>query len=117
MPFFSYANKNYFIHDCKLLVVKLTLEEWRHLMEGGKSSVTIYTNHKNLEYFQSAYRFKLPQPQWALFFSQFDFIRTYHSAEKSSNMPFPGPFIITVFFPEDPSHQPLLYSCFHHCYS
>ena len=43
--------RNYEIHDKKMLAVIRGLENWRHLLEGTKYKFEVWTNHKNLEYF------------------------------------------------------------------
>ncbi|KAJ8353467.1 hypothetical protein SKAU_G00210340 [Synaphobranchus kaupii] len=43
------AERNYDVGDRELLVVKLTLEEWRHWLEGAEHPFTVWTDHKNLD--------------------------------------------------------------------
>jgi hypothetical protein len=43
---------NYDIHNKKLFVD--SFQEWRYFLEGTIHPITIYTDHKNLEYFMSA---------------------------------------------------------------
>ena len=45
------TEKNYEIHDKKMLAVIKGLENWRHLLKGTKFKFKIWTDHKNLEYF------------------------------------------------------------------
>ncbi len=56
--FFSHrlspAERNYDIGNRELLAVKLALEEWRHWLEGSGVPFVVWTDHKNLEYIQSA---------------------------------------------------------------
>ncbi len=56
--FFSHrlspAERNYDIGNRELLAVKLALEEWRHWLEGSGVPFIVWTDHKNLEYIQSA---------------------------------------------------------------
>ncbi len=58
--FFSHrlspAKRNYDIGNRELLAVKLALEEWRHWLEGSGVPFIVWTDHKNLEYIQSAKR-------------------------------------------------------------
>lgn len=42
------------IDDWELLGVKLTLEEWRHQLEGTVHPFTLFTDHKNLVYLYTA---------------------------------------------------------------
>jgi len=46
--------RNYEIHDKKMLAIIRGLESWRHLLEGVQSKFEIWTDHKNLEYFMKA---------------------------------------------------------------
>ena len=43
--------RNYEIHNKKILVVIRGLENWKHLLEGTKYKFKVWTDHKNLEYF------------------------------------------------------------------
>uniref|UniRef100_A0A803J5H9 Gypsy retrotransposon integrase-like protein 1 n=1 Tax=Xenopus tropicalis TaxID=8364 RepID=A0A803J5H9_XENTR len=56
---------------------------WRHLLEGAKHVVTVFTDHKNLLYIESAKRLNPRQARWALFFSRFNFIITYRPGDKN----------------------------------
>uniref|UniRef100_A0A803JG23 Gypsy retrotransposon integrase-like protein 1 n=1 Tax=Xenopus tropicalis TaxID=8364 RepID=A0A803JG23_XENTR len=81
---FSPAEINYDIGNRELLAVKLALEEWRHLLEGAKHLVTVYTDHKNLLYIESAKRLNPRQARWALFFSRFNFSLTFKPGSKNT---------------------------------
>jgi hypothetical protein len=48
---FSPAEQNYAIHDKEFLAVIRGLETYRHLLSGTSEPVTVYTDHKNLEYY------------------------------------------------------------------
>ena len=45
------AERNYEIHNKKMLVIIQYLETWRHFLERAKDWFEIWMNHKNLEYF------------------------------------------------------------------
>jgi hypothetical protein len=45
------VERNYEIHNTKMLAIIRGLEEWRHYLEGARHPVEIWTDHKNLEYF------------------------------------------------------------------
>jgi len=45
------TERNYKIHDKKMLAIVRELEVWRHLLEGVQTKFEIWTDHKNLEYF------------------------------------------------------------------
>ena len=48
------AERNYEIHNKKMLVIIQYLETWRHFLERAKDWFEIWMNHKNLEYFMKA---------------------------------------------------------------
>uniref|UniRef100_A0A8C5PUW8 ribonuclease H n=1 Tax=Leptobrachium leishanense TaxID=445787 RepID=A0A8C5PUW8_9ANUR len=52
------AERNYDVGERELLAIKHALDEWRHLLEGTLYPITIYTDHKNLEYLRTAKRLK-----------------------------------------------------------
>ncbi len=85
--FFSHrlspAERNYDIGNRELLAVKLALEEWRHWLEGSGVPFVVWTDHKNLEYIQSAKRLNSRQARWALFFGRFDFSISYRPGSKN----------------------------------
>lgn len=49
---FSAAERNYNTHDHKLLALIRELANWRHLLVGAAYPITVYTDHKNLEYYR-----------------------------------------------------------------
>ena len=51
---FNEMERNYEIHDKKMLAIIRGLESWRHLLERAQSKFEIWTDHKNLEYFMKA---------------------------------------------------------------
>ena len=48
------AERNYEIHNKKMLVIIWCLEAWRYFLEEAKDQFEIWTDHKNLEYFMKA---------------------------------------------------------------
>ncbi len=65
--------RNYEVHDKELLAVMRSLEQWRHFLEGARHPVEIWTDHKNLEYFQTAQNLNRRQARWSLYLSRFDY--------------------------------------------
>ncbi len=59
----SLVEQNYEVHNKELLAVMRSLEQWRHFLEGAKHLVEIWSNHKNLEYFQMAQNLNRRQAQ------------------------------------------------------
>lgn len=66
---------NYDIGNRELLAIKLTLEEWRHWLEGGKQPSLVLTDHKNLQYLTR--EAKRLNPRLLLLFTHFDFSISY----------------------------------------
>jgi len=48
------TERNYKIHDKKMLAVIRCLEAWRHYLEGAKLEFEIWTDHNNLQYFMTS---------------------------------------------------------------
>ena len=80
---FSPAEANYDIGNRELLAVKLALEEWRHWLEGATIPFVVWTDHKNLEYVQSAKRLNSRQRRWSLFFARFNFTLSYRPGSRN----------------------------------
>ena len=74
---FTAAEINYEIHDKELLAIVNSFQEWRHFLEGAQRPVTVYTDHKNLEYFMSAKVLNRRQARWSISLSRFNFVITY----------------------------------------
>ena len=79
---FSAAEINYEIHDKELLAIVDSFQEWRHFLEGAAHPVTVYTDHKNLEYFMSARVLNRRQARWNMSLSRFDFVITYRPGKQ-----------------------------------
>jgi len=75
--FLSSVERNYEIHDKKMLTIIHMLEEWRHFLEGVIYPVEIWTDHKNLEYFMTAKKLNHRQARWSLHLARFDFLLHY----------------------------------------
>jgi len=69
----SDTERNYEIHDKKMLAVIRCLEVWRHFLEGAATKFEIRTDHKNLEYFMKAQKLNRRQARWTLYLSRFNF--------------------------------------------
>ena len=79
---FFAAEINYEIHDKELLAIVDSFQEWRHFLEGAAHPVTVYTDHKNLEYFMSARVLNRRQARWNMSLSRFDFVITYRPGKQ-----------------------------------
>jgi hypothetical protein len=51
---FNVAEINYEAHDKELLAVVDSFAQWRYFLEGSLHQIIIYSDHKNLTYFQTA---------------------------------------------------------------
>lgn len=49
----SPAERNYEVGDRELLTVRLTLDKWRHWLEGVAEPFLVWKDHKNIEYIRS----------------------------------------------------------------
>jgi hypothetical protein len=67
------AERNYTIYDKELLAVFACFREWRHFLQGGKFPVTVFSDHKNLEYFMTSQKLTRRQARWSLFLDEFAF--------------------------------------------
>ena len=78
--------RNYKIHDKKMLAIIRGLENWRHLLKGACFKFKIWTDHKNLEYFMKAQKLNHRQARWALYLSRFDFTLKHVPGTKMRKM-------------------------------
>ena len=69
---FGPAEHNYNIYDHELLTVMRALDAWRHYLLGSPSPVQVFTDHKNLTYFQQPQKLNHRQAHWLLNLSKFD---------------------------------------------
>ena len=69
----SNTERNYKIHDKKILVVVRYLEAQRHFLEGTTTKFKIWTNYKNLEYFIKVQKLNRKQAKQTLYLSRFNF--------------------------------------------
>ena len=74
---FDAAEINYKIHDKELLAIVYSFMQWRHFLAGSPHQVTVFSDHKNLAYFQDARVLNRCQARWAHFLTRFDFKITY----------------------------------------
>lgn len=74
---------NYDGGNWELLAIKVALGEWRRWLEGAEPPFLVWTNHRNLEYLQSARHLNSRQARWALFFNRFNFHLSYRPGAKN----------------------------------
>ena len=73
----SPAELNYEIYDKEMLAIVHCFKQWRHYLEGAIRPITVYTDHKNLEYFATTKQLNHRQARWAEHLSSFDFTIIY----------------------------------------
>ena len=66
------AELNYPIYDKELLVVVAAFKQWRVYMEGAAHPVRVFSDHKNLEYFNQARTTSRRHARWAAALIAFD---------------------------------------------
>ena len=69
---FSDAEINYDIHDKEMSAIVAAFKEWHHLFIAVKDEITVYTDHRNLEYFNTTKVLNPRQHRWAEFLQQFN---------------------------------------------
>ena len=80
---FSPAELNYDVHDKEMVDIVDCMRQWRHMLVGCPRRVVVYTDHRNLEYFQYTKILSRRQARWAELLSEFNFVITYRSGEKN----------------------------------
>jgi RNase H-like domain found in reverse transcriptase len=69
---FMETEQKYKIYDQELLGIIRALKEWRHYIQGSGHTMIVYSDHKNLTYFQTAQKLNDRQAGWSLYLSGFD---------------------------------------------
>jgi hypothetical protein len=59
-----------------------SFQEWYYLLEDASHQVTVYTDHKNLDYFLIARILNCRQARWNMSLSQFDFVIAYRPGKQ-----------------------------------
>jgi hypothetical protein len=61
---FNNTEQWYEIYDRELLAIMQALREWRHYLHGNPHPTTIYSDHRNLQYFREPHKLKDRQQRW-----------------------------------------------------
>jgi hypothetical protein len=80
---FSPAELNSDTHDKVLLAIIRAFEQWHILLEETKETVTVFTDHKNLEYWKTARRFNHCHARWYLTLVPYNFVIVYRPGKQS----------------------------------
>jgi len=77
------AEANYETHDAELLAIVAAFKQWRHYLEGSAHTVTVLTDHNNLQYFMTTKELNGRQARWAEKLARFDFVIQHRSGKSN----------------------------------
>ncbi|KAF8675482.1 hypothetical protein RHS04_06701 [Rhizoctonia solani] len=80
---FKGAEQNYNTHDKELLAIIRSFEYWRIFLEGTLHPVTVFTDHRNLEYWKESCTFNRCHARWHLLLAGYNFQIVYHPGKQS----------------------------------
>jgi hypothetical protein len=79
---FKPAEINYNVHDKEMLAIVTAFKEWEHMLKSVAGEITVYTDHKNLEYFATSKVLTRGQARWSEHLAEFNFKVIYRPGEK-----------------------------------
>ncbi|KAF8751567.1 hypothetical protein RHS01_08148 [Rhizoctonia solani] len=80
---FKGAEQNYNTHDKELLAIIRSFEYWRIFLEGTAHPITVFTNHRNLEYWKESRTFNRRHARWHLLLAGYNFQIVYRPGKQS----------------------------------
>ncbi|KAF8684327.1 hypothetical protein RHS04_01435 [Rhizoctonia solani] len=80
---FKGAEQNYNTHDKELLAIIRSFEYWRIFLEGTLHPVTVFTDHRNLEYWKESRTFNRCHARWHLLLAGYNFQIVYCPGKQS----------------------------------
>ncbi|KAF8749833.1 hypothetical protein RHS01_09743 [Rhizoctonia solani] len=80
---FKGAEQNYDTHDKELLAIICSFEYWRIFLEGTLHPVTVFTDHRNLEYWKESRTFNRCHARWHLLLAGYNFQIVYRPGKQS----------------------------------
>ena len=83
---FNDAQRNYDTHDKELLAIIRSLEHWHLFLEGTDEPITVYTDHRNLQFWQQSQNWNRRHARWHGILASFNFNIVYRPG-KLSNKP------------------------------
>ncbi|CCO34838.1 Retrotransposable element Tf2 155 kDa protein type 1 [Rhizoctonia solani AG-1 IB] len=81
---FKGAEQNYDTHDKELLAIIRSFEHWRIYLEGTTLPITVFTDHRNLEYWKESRTFNRRHARWHLLLAGFHFQIMYRPGKQST---------------------------------
>lgn len=79
----SPAEVNYDIHDKEMGAIVAAFREWEHLLKSVEGEVTVFTDHKNLEYFNTTKVLTRRQARWSEDLAGYNFKVIYRPGVKN----------------------------------
>ncbi|QRW18347.1 Retrotransposable element Tf2 protein [Rhizoctonia solani] len=80
---FKGAEQNYDTHNKELLAIICSFEYWRIFLEGTAHPITVFTNHRNLEYWKESQTFNRRHARWHLLLAGYNFQIVYRPRKQS----------------------------------
>jgi RNase H-like domain found in reverse transcriptase/Reverse transcriptase (RNA-dependent DNA polymerase)/Integrase zinc binding domain/Chromo (CHRromatin Organisation MOdifier) domain/Integrase core domain len=80
----SPAEINYDIHDKEMGAIVAAFREWEHLLKSVEGEVTVFTDHKNLEYFNTTKVLTRRQARWSEDLAGYNFKVIYRPGVKNN---------------------------------
>ncbi|KAF8718573.1 hypothetical protein RHS02_09172, partial [Rhizoctonia solani] len=80
---FKGAEQNYDTHNKELLAIIRSFEYWRIFLEGTAHPITVFTDHRNLEYWKESWTFNRRHARWHLLLAGYNFQIVYQPGKQS----------------------------------
>ncbi|QRW22886.1 Retrotransposable element Tf2 protein [Rhizoctonia solani] len=80
---FKGAEQNYNTHDKELLAIIRFFKYWRIFLEGTAHPITVFTDHRNLEYWKESWTFNHCHARWHLLLAGYNFQIVYRPGKQS----------------------------------
>ncbi|CEL54631.1 hypothetical protein RSOLAG1IB_11721 [Rhizoctonia solani AG-1 IB] len=81
---FKGAEQNYDTHNKELLAIIRSFEHWHIYLEGTILPITVFTDHRNLEYWKESRTFNRRHARWHLLLAGFHFQIMYRPGKQST---------------------------------
>ena len=75
---FAPTEVNYNVHDKEMTAIVAAFREWEYMLSSVEEQITVYTGHRNLEYFNTIKILNRRQHRWAEFLQLFNCKVVYH---------------------------------------
>ncbi|QRW23021.1 Retrotransposable element Tf2 protein [Rhizoctonia solani] len=80
---FKGAEQNYDTHDKELLAIIQSFEYWHIFLEGTLHPITVFMDHRNLEYWKESWTFNCCHTRWHLLLAGYNFQIIYRPGKQS----------------------------------